>query len=103
MKTFKVFSDKVEYLGHVIRPGRLEVDTVNAASLHDAKPPTTRTELRSFLGLCNVYKRFIQDFTHLEHPLNRLLKKWSPDKFDFDDEQMKSFHEFFKIVCSPPV
>ena len=103
MKKCKFFIDEVEYLGHIIRPGRLEVDTVNTASLRDAKPPTTRTELRSFLGLCNVYRRFIRDFTHLAHPLNRLLKKGSPDKFELDDEQMKSFREFVKIVCSPPV
>ena len=103
MKKCKFFRDKVEYVGHIFRPGRLEVDTVNTASLRDAKPPTTRTELRSFLGLCNVYRRFIRDFTHLAHPLNRLLKKGSPDKFELDDEQMKSFREFVKIVCSPPV
>ena len=52
------FSDTVEYLGHVIKPGRLAIDRTNTASLRDAKLPQTRTELRSFLGVCNVYRRF---------------------------------------------
>ena len=79
MKNCTSFSDKVEYLGHVIRPGRLEVDGTNTASLRNAKPPTSKTELRSFLGLCNVYRRCIQDFTKMAHQLNRLLKKGEPD------------------------
>ena len=33
MKKCNFFSDKVEYLGHLIRLGRLEVDTVNTTSL----------------------------------------------------------------------
>ena len=47
----KFFTTKVEYLGHIIKPGKLEVDAANTQSLRDAKPPTTRTGLRSFLGL----------------------------------------------------
>ena len=103
MKKCTFFSDKVEYLGHVIRPGRLEVDGTNTASLRNAKPPTAKTELRSFLGLCNVYRRFIQNFTELAHPLNRLLKKGEPDKFEFDNEQQESFQKFIEAVCAPPV
>ena len=43
MTRFTFFSDTVEYLGHVIKPGCLEIDGNNSASLRDAKPPQTRT------------------------------------------------------------
>ena len=99
----RFFSDKVEYLGHIIRPGKLEVDRAHTASLRDAKPPTTKTELRSFLGLFNVYRRFVKDFTGLAHPLNKLLQKGSPDKFELDAEQLASFHSFIERVTTPPV
>jgi Reverse transcriptase (RNA-dependent DNA polymerase) len=49
----------VDYLGHFIRPGRLGVAEKNTAALRDASFPRTQTELRSFLGLCKVYRRFV--------------------------------------------
>jgi Reverse transcriptase (RNA-dependent DNA polymerase) len=54
LKKCHFFKDAVDYLGHVIRPGRLEVAEKNTASLKEAKLPRTRTELKSFLGICIV-------------------------------------------------
>ena len=71
MNKCKFFSDYVEYLGNVIPPGKLEVDGAKTKSLRDARPPTTTTEMRSFLGQCNVYRRFIQKFERKAHPLTR--------------------------------
>jgi len=49
------FSDEVEYLGHIVRPGQLHVHNKNVDALKHAKFPTTKTQLKSFLGMCNVY------------------------------------------------
>jgi hypothetical protein len=62
LKKILFFKDAVEYLGHVIWPCRLEVAGKNTAALKDAKFPKTQTELKSFLGLCNVYRRFVALF-----------------------------------------
>jgi hypothetical protein len=43
------FKDTVDYLGHVIRPGKLAVAVKNTDSLRSALQPTTRIVLRSFL------------------------------------------------------
>ena len=69
----RFFPDTVKYLGHAIRPGTLEVDEVATAALTKAKPPKTQTELRSFLGLCNVYRRFVPNYSHVAAPLNASL------------------------------
>ncbi len=37
--------------------------------------PTTQTKVRSFLGSCNVYRRFVKDFAKIASPLNDLPKK----------------------------
>jgi Reverse transcriptase (RNA-dependent DNA polymerase) len=57
LKKCHFFSETVDYLGHVIRPGRLVVAEKNTTPLKTAPLPRTQTELRSFLGLRNVYRR----------------------------------------------
>jgi len=37
------FSDEVEYLGHIVRPGKLHVHNKNVDALKNAKFPTTKT------------------------------------------------------------
>ena len=100
IKKCKFFTTTVEYLGHIIKPGRLEIDQVNKQSLRQAKPPTTKSELRAFLGLCNVYTRFIDNFTNVATPLNFLLKKNSPDKFELDEDQVESFRSLIDTIRS---
>ena len=53
------FQPKLDYLGHVITPGKLSVATENTKSLAHAQFPRNTTQLRSFLGAANVYSRFI--------------------------------------------
>ena len=45
------FDTSVTYLGHIIRPGRLEVERRNVIAIDRARAPTNQTELRSFLGM----------------------------------------------------
>jgi len=49
------FSDEVEYLVHFVRPGQLHVHYKNVDALKHASFPTTKTQPKSFLGMCNVY------------------------------------------------
>jgi hypothetical protein len=74
LKKCHFFKDAVDYLGHVIRPGRLEVADRNTDALKEAKLPKTQTELKSFLGLCNVYRHFVARFSAIAAPLTALLR-----------------------------
>ncbi len=59
LKKCQFFKESVDYLGHVIRSGRLELAEKNTRALREAKHPSMQTELLSFLGMCNVYRRFV--------------------------------------------
>jgi len=72
------FSDEVEYLGQIVRPGQLHVHEKNVDALKHAKFPTTKTQLKSFLGMCNVYRRFVKDFAKRAKPLNALTRAEIP-------------------------
>jgi len=67
-----LFTNEVEYLGHVVRPGRLSVDEKNLKAIKKASFPQTQTQLSSVFGRCNVYRRFTVDFAKTAKPLKDL-------------------------------
>ena len=98
------FTTSVRYLGHIIRPGQLCINEAMSKSLKEAQHPTSQTELRSFLGLCNVYRRFVKDFSRRAAPLNDLLRKGQPAKLGpLTSEQAAAFKDLVEAVTSPPV
>ena len=98
------FTEKIRYLGHIIEPGKLKIDEAVVAPLREAKHPMSKTELRSFLGLCNVYRRFVKDFSKIAAPLTALLTNDQPDKWtELTDDQISAFDTLIDRVTHPPV
>jgi RNase H-like domain found in reverse transcriptase/Reverse transcriptase (RNA-dependent DNA polymerase) len=94
----------VSYLGHVIRPGKLAVAEKNTLSLRTVQPPSTQSELRSFLGLCNLYRRFVPWFAKIASPLNALLRKGeSPQLVPFDKDQLEAFLTLKERLSNPSI
>ena len=59
--------------------------------------------MRSFLGLCNVYRKFVQNFTRIAAPLNKNLNKNQPTKWDaLTDKEMEAFETLKQKLISPP-
>jgi len=98
------FPDEVEYLGHIVRPGQLHVHNKNVDALKHAKFPTTKTQMKSFLGMCNVYRRFVKDFSKRAKPLNALTRaKIPPDLSPPTDVAIAAFEDLRNALLCPPV
>jgi len=98
-----LFQQAVEYLGHVVRPGQLLVNQKNIKSLTQALPRRIQTELKSFLGMCNVYRRFIEDYAHIAKPLTKLTSKKLPHVLPpLDAAQMAAFEYLKERLTSTP-
>ncbi|CDF40870.1 unnamed protein product [Chondrus crispus] len=84
--------------------GTLEVDAAQTAALEQVRYPQTQTQLRSFLGLCNVYRRFVPHYAKIAHPLNQLLTKEQSVQLEgFDEPCEKAFHKLKDAILAPPV
>ena len=65
--------------------------------IQDWPPLTTAKDVRSFLGLCGFYQRFIRDYAHIVTPLTDLLKKdviWR-----WDTPQIQALEELKRAMC----
>ena len=70
-------------------------------ALRKAKHPKTQTEPRSFLGLCNVYRR---NYSHIAAPLNKFLTKGKEFNLpEFTAEQAEAFATLVTAVTTPPI
>lgn len=93
-------AQEVEYLGHILKAGRVAVNPNKAQAIESWETPTSRKELQSFLGLVNYYRRFIKNCSKIVKPLTDLTKNvpyvWNKKADD-------AFKELKKTVISAPV
>ena len=98
------FQPRVEYLGHVITPGKLSVATENTKSFTHATFPKNTTQLRSFLGAANVHRRFVAGYSGIARPLNGMLRKDAePDWDSPTPDQLKAFETLKRKLVTPPI
>ena len=94
---------KVEYLGLILSQGQIAMDPVKVAGVRDWPTPRNVTEVKSFLGFINFYRRFVDNFSHIAKPLNQLSKadvqwSWSPD-----GPEQTAFDELKRLITSTPI
>ena len=66
---------EIKFLGHLISKSEIRMDGAKVAAIRDWPALTKVTELRSFLGLANYYRRFIMGYSKIASALTELLKK----------------------------
>ena len=98
------FKMSVDYIGHIVTPGRLEVAKRATEAVEKELPPRNASELQSFFGLCNVYRRFVPKFFRLAKAFNLKLWKDQPVKWgDLTDDEMLPFKNLKSRLINPPV
>jgi len=68
----------VEYLGLIISKGELCMDPMKLKAVQDWPKPKKVKDIQQFLGFCNFYRHFVQDYSTLAQPLFDLTKKDTP-------------------------
>jgi hypothetical protein len=64
----------IVYFGHRILLNGIMAHWAKVIAILEMPNPTNVHTLKSFIGLCNYYKIYVQDFSIIIHPLYALLK-----------------------------
>lgn len=66
---------EVDYLGLKISPGHIGMDPVKVSGVTDWPVPRNVRHVNQFLGFCNFYRRFVEDYAGITRPLENLKRK----------------------------
>jgi len=59
IKKCKFFIRKTDFIGFIIKLGKISMDLKKVKAIVSWQEPENVTQLRSFLGFCNYYRRFM--------------------------------------------
>ena len=93
--------EKVKYLGHILSKNGIFVDKEKTRAVDEFPVPTTQRALRSFLGLCNYYRKFVKNYSKITVPLNELLQK--DRKFKWEDKHQEAFEILKRALVTAPM
>ena len=101
-KCFVGYTDLV-FLGHKVGLEGVSPTDDLTSKIKQASPPTTKKQLRSFLGLVGYYRAFVPNFAAIAVPLTDLTRKGSPNSLVWTEVHDQAFHTLKQCVCSSPI
>ena len=100
-KKCHLFQSEVVFLGHVVNKDGISTDPAKIQTVKDWPEPKSVKEVRSFLGLCYYYRKFVQGFATIAKPLHGLTQK---DKaFFWSETCQRAFESLKTAVISSPI
>ena len=95
----QILQQEFTYLGHVITKTGISADPRKIAALVKMSPPKNVKQLRSFLGFCNYYRKFVHNFSAKCAPLYSILTR----DFQWNEFAQEAFERLKTILSVMPV
>ena len=95
-----LFQKEVKYLGHVVSEAGIATDFEKVEAVRSWPIPISVKELRSFLGLCSYYRRFIAGFADIAQPLYKCSEG---STFNWDEDVGKAFQKLKQLLTEAPI
>ncbi|GBM30924.1 hypothetical protein AVEN_9804-1 [Araneus ventricosus] len=90
----KFAQDRVKYLRHIVGRGIRTPNEVKVKAVLDFPIPTTKSQVRAFLGLAGYYNHYIPMFSSIVANLTETLKgKLRKENINWTEECTRAFKE----------
>ncbi|UYV73615.1 K02A2.6-like [Cordylochernes scorpioides] len=100
-KKCQLFQKSVKFLGHIVSTEGIRTSDDKIFAIKNWPEPRDKHELRSFLGLCTYYRRFVEGYADIAAPLHRLTEARA--SFHWNEECEKAFRALKRSLCSSPI
>lgn len=92
---------QVSFLGHIVDENGVATDPSKIESVINWPTPSSVKNIRSFLGLCSYYRKFIYKFADIAKPLHKLTE--SKQEFRWDENCQEAFDKLKRALTSAPI
>ncbi|KAL2887659.1 hypothetical protein HOO65_050780 [Ceratocystis lukuohia] len=94
-------TQEITYLGYILRPGRILTDPKKISAISEWETPSSVQHVRKFLGLCNFYRGFIDNYSEVVMPLNALVT--TKKTFCWNEAADEAFRKLKQAFTSAPI
>ena len=92
---------ETNYLGFVISEEGIKPDEKKIEAIKSLPVPTCVREVRSFIGMCSYYRRFIPKFSQIAEPIIALTRKYA--HFKWSDTHQRAFEYLKDSLTAVPL
>ncbi|UYV69617.1 hypothetical protein LAZ67_6004101 [Cordylochernes scorpioides] len=92
---------RLSIFGHLVDGEGVHPDPGKVDAMSKFPTPKSLTDVRSFIGMCSYYRRFIKNFAQKAEPLHRLLRK--DTRFEWGPDQRQAYESLKLALASEPV
>ena len=89
--------EEIPILRVIVGKEQVKIEQEKIKAVKEWKTPTKIKDVESFLGFANFYQHFIQNFSYIAKPLNKLKGK---KKWKWDEEHQRAFEELKNKITS---
>ena len=96
-------ASRMEFLGHQVGGDIITPSRDNLEKVRNTPRPTTKKQVRSFLGLVGYYRDHIPAFAEISAPLTDLLKKGKAEHIQWREAQERAYSLLKEYLLQEPV
>ena len=96
-------ASRMEFLGHQVGGDIITPSRDNLEKVRNTSCPTTKKQVRSFLGLVGYYRDHIPAFAEISAPLTDLLKKGKAEHIQWSEAQERAYSLLKEYLLQEPV
>ena len=85
-------TQSIDFLGQTLNAEFVHPQRVKIEAIHNFVLPKTKKQLQSFLGLCNYYRNYVENYADIACKLYDLVKKSSPKNINWSDDYISCFN-----------
>ena len=94
-------SSKVDFLGYELSRNGIQPQARLTDAIRTYQRPSTKKELKGFLGLAGFYRAFVPNFSVISQPLNKLTSEYS--QYVWTDDCEQAFCHLKDLLTSKPI